>query len=134
MSVFLFIELEREISRFRDRFDGKPLAHAQSEIDSLAKRLGLTPLCNFMSMSQEKAAELAEFTPELADVDFATTWYEATDGLRTCEALLDYFAKHPDDLAAFEHPDDVRDDLVQAARTLAAAQKAGVRFFLDCAY
>jgi hypothetical protein len=134
MSVFLFIELERDIPGFQDRFYGKPLAYVQTRIDAIAKRLRVTPIGRMMSMSAEQAAELAEETQGFDADDFATVWYDAADGLRTFNTLLDYFAKHPDKLAAFEYPDHVREDLEQAARTLKAVQDAGVRFFIGCAY
>jgi hypothetical protein len=135
MGVFLFIELEREIPRFRDRFDGKPLAHARFEIDAIAQRLGLSQINDLMSMSVERAAELMEVEdPDFEVGDFQTEWFDPADGLKTFETLLDYFAKHPRELAKFKHPDDLREDLIEAARTLKAAQNAGVRFYLDCAY
>jgi hypothetical protein len=134
MGVFLYIELERAIPRFRDRFDGKPLAHVQAQIDAIAGRLGLASTTDLMSMSQETAAELLEEMPDV-DVEIPPTeWFDAAVGLKTFETLLDYFAKHPDELAAFKHPEHVREDLIEAARTLRAARDAGIRFHIDCAY
>jgi hypothetical protein len=132
MSIFLFIELERDIPNFRDRFDGKPLAHVQCEIDAIAERLGVVRLDEMMSLSPEKAAELLSDRPDW-DGHFETSWYDPAEGLRTFETLMDYFAKHPEELAAFEYPEYVREDLEEAARTLQAAREAGVRFYIDCA-
>jgi hypothetical protein len=137
MGVMTFITLEREIPDLEDKLGGKALAWYQLRLDTRARRLGLKPLSDFLSMDAEQAADLmAEFGPaEGQDVGLPEEeWFDAADGLETVRGLLSYFHDNPRALQRVECPEALLDDLVEAEKILVEARHHGVRFHLTAAY
>lgn len=132
MGAALYISLEKPVAGFdTTSISGKALEKAQAQLDGFARKLGLTPLADFISTDPEEAAAFLEDEggiPEGLTIP-AEEWFDASDGLRTVQGLLDVIRRDPERLRNVI-VDHVRVDLEAAEAILAAAKDAGVRFHL----
>ena len=117
MGAALYIVLEKEIDGFDHFVNGKALSSEEEALDEIARNLGVTPLMDFYSTSEEEAEELGlEGGPE--------GWFTAEQGLATVNALL----------AHVKDKDTVVADLQEFAGVLEEARKRQVRWHLGVDY
>ena len=117
MGAALYIVLERQIEGFNPFVNGKELSQEEEELAANARDLGVTPLMDFYSTSEEEAEEFGfEAAPE--------AWFTAEQGLATVNALL----AHVQDKSA------VVSDLQEFARVLEEARRHQVRWHLGVDY
>lgn len=121
MGAAFYIVLEQEIPGLDTRINGKMLSRAAAGLRKIAKRLGLRPLPEFVSVSGDEVANLIGEEEEI-EVP-AVQWFSADEGLRTVDALLE----------ELDHSADVKMaevDLLGCQRILREAQKQGIRWRL----
>ena len=117
MGAALYIVLEKQIEGFDPFVSGKALSREEEELDAIARDLGVTPLMDFYSASEEEAEEFGlEAGPE--------TWFTAEQGLATVNALL----------AHIKDKDAVAADLQEFARVLEETREHQVRWHLAVDY
>jgi hypothetical protein len=116
MSLAYYIVLEKKIDGLDTMMNGKSLAHHIESLDEAAKKLGVRPLSDFVSVSSEEIVELLG-----DDVEGSKPWpleqFPAKDGLATVSALLAYTQVHTDHVA---------EDLRECELILKAAAEHGV--------
>ena len=100
MGVAYYPEFEREIPGYDPSVavSGKAVARAMDQLEAICKRLGLTPLLDFYSESNEEAFDKIgeEVPPDLRDEPIK--WSEPELGLRTASGLIEHLTNHPDEL------------------------------------
>lgn len=125
-----YIILEREIPGIDPLVDGKGLSSANDALEAAAGKLKVRPLMEFFSAGPE---EVEDLLGEGADVPKVPPkkFFEAADGLNTVRALLAHLEKNP---GMLKRSDQVRSDLREFEKILAAAKDAGVRWHLAIDY
>lgn len=80
MSVAWYIVLEREVPGFDHAVNGKAVAKAGDQLDSIADKKSLPSMMSFFSISPE---ELAGFAGDGGSLEkpAAERWFSADDGL-----------------------------------------------------
>jgi hypothetical protein len=122
MGSAYYIALEKTIPDVDTMIDGKMLNKAEKHLASAANRLGVRPLMDFFSTSEDEAADL--LGDDVAGIDIpAAQWFSPEEGLRTVDALLGEVDGNPDLKPA-------KDDLLACQRVLREAQKHGVKWRL----
>lgn len=123
MSVAWYIVLEREIPGFDHAVNGKAVARAGDQLDSLADEKGLPTLMSFFSISAEELAGFAGDHGVSLKKPAPEKWFSADDGLKTLNGLID---------AAEEHKLDPRviADLQEFMAVLETARRNGVGWHL----
>lgn len=94
LSVAWYIVLEREIFGFDHAVNGKALAKAGDQLDSLAKAKSLPTLMSFFSASPEELTGFASDHGLALDQPPPEKWFSADDGLKTISGLLDEAENH----------------------------------------
>ena len=84
--------------------DGTALSQAVDFLDDAARRVGVTPLRDYVSFDDDAYGVFEEAGVEIP----APTWFAASDGLRTVGALLE----------AARHASDVNDALLADLQAL----------------
>jgi hypothetical protein len=131
MGVCVWVRLEREIPGGNQETDGKLLAKAMDILDGAARRLNVTPLSDFYSVSKKQAlAEMAD--EDLTDEEYEAladdhVWWPAADGLASVVALQ---AWATDNASSLYRPELVLSDLASARAALEAAVREQVKFNL----
>jgi hypothetical protein len=124
MSVALYVALERDLPGFdASSVCGKFLSRAQKKLDGIARRQGLTPLEDFVSMDPEEVRDLLDGLPE----GLTEQWFEPAEGLKTVRGLLHSLRQDP---SGVRNAREVCADLEATEQVLAAALSQGVRFHL----
>jgi hypothetical protein len=130
MGVALYVVLEREVAGFdASSVCGKFLAKAQSRLDGIARRHGLTPLTDLISTNPEEATALLGGeggVPEGVELP-AEQWFDPAEGPRAVRGLLDHIRAEP---SAVPNSRRVVADLEATEQVLAAAAVQGIRFHL----
>jgi hypothetical protein len=132
MSSALYIILERTIPGADIFVNGKSLAKNNDELGRMAKRLGVTPLMDFFSCSNEELSALAEEHGANLDKIKAIheeKWFAADEGLSTVNALLGSLAK-----LKLPNADRIEADLQEFARVLELAKSKGIKWHLSVDY
>lgn len=119
MGAAFYIVLEKEIDGLDTMMDGKMLARQIDALDSVAQKLGVRPLSEFVSMDADAASAILGEDAAGMEVP-PLQQFSAADGLATIEALL----SRPEAQAAIQ-------DLKDAERILSAAAQHGVRWHLQ---
>ncbi len=105
MGVSIYVVLEKDIPGFDHvtSISGKALATAlydyEEEMETIARRSGVPPLLEFSSSEPEDMEDFfddEDMEDDDADDDMDEEWFEAADGLKAVQAILDYFRQHPD--------------------------------------
>lgn len=124
MSLAYFIVVNHPEPGFDTFVNGKYVAKQSEQLDTLAKRLGVTPLESFLSVSQNVAEEF-----DLADTP-TEEWFDAEQGLQTVQALIQHLELHPDEV---KNVKGVLEDLREYEEVLKNTQKAKMkwRFEMD---
>jgi hypothetical protein len=120
----LYITLERKIEGFDEMVDGKGVGRAESQLEKIAKKLGVTPLMEFFSASAE---EMAEFDVEVPGTP-AAKFFDGKQGLKTIQALRAYLEKNPKEV---KDGTWILEDLKDFERVLSKAAENGVRWHLS---
>lgn len=128
MGVFLFIELEHEISDLDDDLDGKAWAQGDVPLDEIAGRIGLKTIADMTSCSSEQLADLMGDDPNVDLSGFEEGWFEPAEGRLTVRGLVDHLEAHPSEMSGWRYPEYVLEDLRAALGIFDAACEAGVRF------
>lgn len=116
MGAAYYIVLEKAIDGLDTMMNGKSLARQIEPLDEAAKKLGVRPLSNFVSIPPEDIAEMLG-----EDIEGSKPWtleqFPAKEGLATTKALLAYTPVHVG---------HVVEDLQACERILAVAEEHGV--------
>lgn len=121
MSLAWYVVLDREVPNLDPFMNGKALARSAPAIASMAARLGVRDLGDFISTSPAEIADLVE--DEIADELPAESWYSPEEGLRVVRAMVTEVAKS-------SRMGDVLTDLRELERVLDRAQQVGARWHL----
>jgi hypothetical protein len=128
MGAAVFVTFEREIPDVDGwEMNGKALSTNLESLGAAAKRLGLTPLAEFISMS---AGDYEGLFGDLEDMPEPPNeaWFSPADGLATLHALLDHVRANPGE---FERVEDLLSDMEDAERYLFVAGENGLKFHLS---
>jgi hypothetical protein len=123
LSVAWYIVLEREIRGFDHIVNGKAVAKAGDQLDSLAMEKGLPTLMNFFSASPEELIGFAGDHGVSLKQPPRQKWFSADDGLKTINGLIDGAEKRKLDAR-------VIDDLREFKTVLEIAKQNGVAWHL----
>lgn len=129
----LFVVLERDISDFDPYVKGRALSDSERKLEQLSKELNVTPLMNFFGQHPEDAAAFIEGEggdPDEIDIP-DEAWFDATDGLRTIETLLEHLGTNPD---ALPNTDGVIAELKEWKTVLKRADAEGIAWHLEVEY
>ena len=125
MSSALFITLEREFPGIdAGSVNGKFLSRNLDWLDEVAHKLTVRSLSSLISVNPEEAAAFFEGEgADPADLPFrAEEWFDASEGLRTIDALLEHTKSlRPDDQQLLR-------DLIDCQRLLDRLRKENIRF------
>jgi hypothetical protein len=129
MAASLYIVVEGEDPGFDIFVNGQSLARNEDALERLAERLHVRPLLEFFSADQNSMALLLE--QGAGDFNWAChlpqpQWFDAPDGLRTVQALIDFLAEAPAALGSETQP--VLAELCEYERVLLKTAKHGLRW------
>ncbi len=129
MSAAYYVVLEDPKPGFNTYVNGKAVAKAASNINRIARMVGVKTLDEFVS------ADLTEFFDEEDEDDFHGTvadahvvWFDASEGLDWCSKISEYIGNNPDDVHDAEH---VQEDLAEYQELFKNASEAGIRWHLE---
>ncbi len=98
----LFIVLEKPIPGFDSSVNGTALSASEERLDRLAKKLKVTSLMDFFSISPQEAMDFLEGEAEatgtpLSDIPRLEEekWFSATEGLTVVRALHQELVRNP---------------------------------------
>ena len=129
----LFVAFERDIPDFDPYVNGHALSDSERKLERIAKELKVTPLMNFFGQNPEEAAAFIEDEggdPDEIDIP-DEAWFDATDGLRTIETLLEHLGTNPD---ALPNTDGVISELKEWQTVLKRAAADGIGWHLEVEY
>jgi hypothetical protein len=109
--------------------DGKTLIHRQHDLDTIAERLGLPRLTDFVSVDPQAVAGFLQqqgLDPEDYPIP-EEEWFAPAEALPTVNGLLAHLLAHPD---AVLDAHRITRDLAAIAQILVAAEAAQVQFHL----
>jgi hypothetical protein len=129
MAASLYIVVEGEDPGFDIFVNGRAMAHNEDILERLAGRLKVRPLLEFFSADQNSMASLLE--QGIANPDWARhlpkpQWFDAPDGLRTVQALIDFLTESPAALGSETPP--VVAELREYERVLQKTSSYGLRW------
>ena len=128
----IYIALEREIPNTDVYVNGSLLSKKSKELEQMARRLAVTPLMGFFSISRD---ELGSFLSEqdlesaAGDSKYDEKWFTAEEGLRTVHALLENTAEF-----SLGDRDRIAAELQEFAKVLELAKAHGIRWHLAVDY
>jgi hypothetical protein len=123
-----YIVLEKDIPSLDVYVNGNAFSGNSDSLEKLAKKIGVTSLLSFFSVSPEEVNSLlqeGETTESLGIKVPAKKWFNAKDGLNTVKKLISHLEK-------LEAPKgkQILSNLKEFERVLEAANQAGVRWHL----
>jgi hypothetical protein len=123
-----YIVLQKKISGFDGTaLEGRALSKHSAQIDTLAKKAGVSPLINFFSADADEIADLVEEPNPAARIP-NEKWFSADEGLKTIAALLKSLkAKSAENSALMR-------ELNEFQRVLEAAESRNIRWHLAIDY
>ena len=106
--------------------NGKSLSKHNEKLEEIAKLLAVKPLISFFG---EDTSEFLEDEDVEIKENWETNekWFEAGEGLKTINSLLEYLTENPQ---AFESANYVIDDLRAFELILSEAQKQNIKWHL----
>ena len=128
MTAAYFVVLEKPDPGFNTYVGGGAVAKAASNIDRIARMLGIKTLEEFVS------ADLTEFFDDDEEEFHGTTadvhkvWFDAAVGLDWATRLHEYIENNPDDV---HDADAVKFDLVEYQELFENASKSSIRWHLE---
>jgi len=129
MAASLYIVVEGEDPGFDIFVNGHALARNEDALERLAERLNVHPLLEFFSADENSMALLLEqgaADPEWARHLPQPQWFDASDGLLTVRALLDFLGTTPAALGSETHP--VLSELREYERVLRKTAQRGLHW------
>jgi hypothetical protein len=136
MSVALYIIFEQEMPGFdASSVDGKYLEKALTQLDGIARSLGLVPLATFISGDPSEAAALLGDAGDVPDDVHLSEeqWFEPAEGLKTVQGLLDVIRRDPSRVRNADVK-RVMADLENTEKGLLAACERSIRFHFAVDY
>jgi hypothetical protein len=127
-----YIVLEKDIPNFDVYVNGNALAKESDSLEKLAKKIGVTTVLSFFSVSPEEVNSLLEEGQTIESLGIkvpAKKWFSAKDGLNTVRKLIN----HLDELETPKR-EQTLSNLKEFERVLEAANQAGVRWHLAIEY
>jgi hypothetical protein len=119
MGLAYYIVLEKQVDGLDTMMGGKMLARHLKSLDTVARKIGVRPLSEFLSMDKEAAMDV--LGDDVPDIELpAVEQFPAEGGLETVRALL----LRPEAQPAL-------DDLQDCERILSVAAQHGVRWHLQ---
>jgi hypothetical protein len=119
MGLAYYIVLEKQVDGLDTMMGGKMLACHLKSLDTVARKIGVRPLSEFLSMDKEAAMDV--LGDDVPDIELpAVEQFPAEAGLETVRALL----LRPEAQPAL-------DDLQDCERILSVAAQHGVRWHLQ---
>ncbi|HEX7446768.1 MAG TPA: hypothetical protein VF306_04440 [Pirellulales bacterium] len=118
------VALERDIPGVDSPLFSEPLFAEMDRMNEMAEAAGARLLASFIGTAP--AQSLGFEDDELQQPATPVEWFDATEGLRSVEAILKAVRERSAD-----YDDDVLADLDQVRRLLESAREAGVRFNLE---
>jgi hypothetical protein len=131
MAASLYIVVEGEDPGFDTYVNGQALARNEDALERLAERLNVKPLLEYFSADENSMALLLEQgagNPEWARHLPEPQWFNATDGLLTACALIDFLGTNPAALGSETQP--VLYELREHERVLRKTAQRGLRWHL----
>ena len=128
MTAAYFVVLEEPDPGFHTFVSGSAVAKAASNIDRIARNLGIKTLQQFVN------ADLTEFFDDDEDdfhgtvADVHNVWFDAAEGLDWATRLAEHIKKNPDDVHDAEA---VQSDLAEYQELFKNAAKSGIRWHLE---
>jgi len=131
MAASLYIVVEGEDPGFNIFVNGQALARNEDALEQLAERLRVSPLLEFFSADENSMALLLEQgagNPDWARHLPQPQWFDASNGLRTVRALLDFMAQNAAALGSETLPIVI--ELREYERVLRKTATYGLRWHL----
>jgi hypothetical protein len=135
MAASLYIVVEGEDPGFDIFVNGHALARNEEALERLAKSLEVCPLLEFFSADENSMALLLE--QGAGDPDWVTNlpqpqWFDAGEGLKTVNALLEFVRSTPVSLGSETMP--VERELLEYERVLLKTKEKGLRWHLAASW
>jgi len=131
MAASLYIVVEGEDPGFDIFVNGHALARNEDALERLAEWLHVSSLLEFFSADENSMALLLEQGDENPDWPLPLPqpqWYDASEGLLTVRALIDYLSESPATLGADTQP--ALDELREYERVLRKTALHGLRWHI----
>ena len=128
MSAAYFVVLEEPNPGFNTFVNGKALAKAATNINRIARMLGLKTLEEYVS------ADLTEYFDDEEDdfhgtvADAHIVWFDPDEGLDWATKIAAYIEENPGDVHDADH---VTEDLVEYQELFRNAVESGIRWHLE---
>ena len=128
MSVAYFVVLEEPNPGFHTYVAGNAVAKAASNIDRIARNLGLKTLDQFVNadLTEYFDDDEEDFHNTVADVH--KVWFQADEGLDWATRLIEHIEKNPHDVHDAEA---VQSDLAEYQELFKNAAESGIRWHLE---
>lgn len=137
MDSELHLKTDQDGDTFARRFDGVTLGRARDPLDSLAYELGIRPLSDFVTITDEDLDDY--FDEEEMGVDHNlvddshdenVVWFKAVDGINAIAPVISYLESNDDEIEA---QSEVLADLRRLQESLQEAKRRGIlwHFALD---
>jgi len=129
MPTSLYIVVEGDDPGFDIFVNGQAMARNEDALEQLAERLHVSPLLEFFSADENSMALLLEQgagNPDWARHLPQPQWFDASDGLRTVRALIDFLSASPTALGSETQP--VVNELREYERVLHKTSLHGLRW------
>ena len=131
MSACFYIVVEGEDPGFNTFVNGHALAVHESELEQLARALGVAPLLDYFSADRNAMATLLEqgaCDPEWEAALPPPQWFAPEAGFNTVTTLLDFLRDHPAQLGSATSR--VAQELSEYQRVLEKTAQYGLRWHL----
>ena len=130
MGTAFYIALDSEDPGFDTFVNGKAVAHAVEELDTICRKEGLATLSDFMGQSMSEFADvLGEDIdlPEGEGEEGGEIWFEPDAGIELIDALVAKIRANP---LALGSPEQLLEDLADYRRVLMQAKSIGAKWHL----
>jgi len=125
-----YIVLEKQITGAGTFVNGNLLSKNSDALEKLAKKLCVTSLMSFFSVSKEDVASLFGDSASVDNIPVPDEkWFSAEDGLRTVNTLLKNLSA-----SRIRDSDRVEGNLREFVRVLELAKSNGIRWHLAIDY
>lgn len=133
----LHLKTDQDGEEFANRFDGVPVGRARDQLDALAYELGVRPLTEFVTVTDEDLDDYLDEEELGVDHDLVDdshdenrVWFQAADGLNAITPMIEFLASNGDEI---DDQDSVLGQLRALATSLHDAKRRGIHwhFALD---
>lgn len=137
MDSALLLKTDEDGDDLTSRFDGESLGRARDQLDALAYELGVRPLSDFVTTTDEDLDDYFDEEEMGVDHDLVDdahdenrVWFQASDGLSAVGPLIDFLKSNDDGV---DDQDAVLGQLRALQDCLLDAKKRGIHwhFALD---